>query len=117
VELEAARGAMAYCGFTFGFLKSALETPAQAVPTQVITEDSRIETHMSTLPGINAKFCSPADHDAALAADAACASPKLRDLCGPTCRYLIASILKAQLRGRITSAQFDAMDHACRLKR
>lgn len=81
----------------------------------MIEQNCQMESHLSSLPGITATFCSVAHHNAALAADKISAAPKLQRgmLCGPSCRHMLASILAAQLCGRITTAQFDAINSAC----
>jgi hypothetical protein len=112
-ELEAARGGMAYCGLTFRPSQAAFAAPSQlagqALAAPMINENCCMQSHLSSLPGITALFCSDAHHKDTLAAD-----PELRDMCGPSCRHMLASILKAQLRGSMSADQFEAIDSACR---
>jgi hypothetical protein len=104
---------MAHISVMFRPTEAALETPSQqASVATVLNANAEMQTYISALPGVIAQFCSPADHKAALAADARLGAPKLLRLCGPKCRYMVAEIVRAQLFGTITSAQFDAINSA-----
>ena len=115
-EIEAARGGMAYFGLMLWPTQAALGTGArhgveENGATRVIGVSCKVETYISTLPGMLDQLCKSADHADSIKADAALPRPTmLAGLCGPRCRHVLAHVLKAQLRGDLPELIVDAFN-------